>query len=143
MKFQIRYHFSDENLSMDNYLLSRMHEDSEYWVSLSTVANLTKIRALTDDEKLVLQAIENIIDEEPGFIMLNENKNKIKRCNYTPALPSQHKDLRRTVFIYGIPSNVDKQALKKICSQYGTVKQLNKSKTSNKKKQKYVLFFSH
>ncbi len=73
---------------MDNYLLSRMHEDPEYWVPLGTVANLTKVKSLTNDEELVKTAVE-----QSDTLIFNHDKTKVKRPNFTPPKPKQYKNL--------------------------------------------------
>jgi len=116
---QIEYQFSDVNLAMDNYLLSKMHEDPEYWISIKTVANLTKIHMLTDNENIVLQAIK-----KSNLLKLNEAETKVKRPNFIPQHPKQHKDLRRTVFICGLSNEITNEKLLQLCYQYGTVKKV-------------------
>ena len=118
VKFQIEYHFSDTNLSMDNYLLSRMHEDSEYWVPVKTVANLTKIRSLTENEATVLEAIK-----DSDMLILNSDETKVKRPSFVPPKPKQHKDLRRTVFLYGLSQDMaNTESVIKLCNEFGKVK---------------------
>lgn len=118
VKFQVFYHFSNENLKMDNYLLSKMHEHPDYWVSIHNVANLTKIKTLTEDESLVLRAVKTCTDS----LELNEDESAVRRINFIPPKPKQHKDLRRTVFLYGLPPNVTKQQVVEVCREYGGVR---------------------
>ncbi|ETO26895.1 hypothetical protein RFI_10240 [Reticulomyxa filosa] len=117
IQFQVEYHFGDENLNMDNYLLSCMHEDPEFWVPLTTVENLTKIKALTISHELVVESIRN-----SKMLVLNADATKVKRLDFSPPKPKPHKDLRRTVFLYGLPPNTTKEDVEKICSLYGVVK---------------------
>jgi hypothetical protein len=119
VRFQVEYHFSDTNLAMDNYLVSRMHEDKEYWVPVKIVCNLTKIRALTDKEDVVLNAIR-----KSDIVILNSDQTKVKRPNYIPPKPKLHKDLRRTAFLYGLSKDVTKEQIIALCSEYGTIKDI-------------------
>jgi hypothetical protein len=119
VQFEVDYHFSDISLSMDNYLLSRMHEDKNYWVSFEIVANLTKIKSITNDYDLIRKAIRN-----SKLIIFNDNETKVKRPNFIPPKPKQHKDLRRTVFLYGLSNNITIKQIKLLCSPYGNVKKV-------------------
>jgi len=117
--FQVDYHFSDINLAMDNYLLSRMNDDPEYWIPVKIVANLTKIRSLTKNENVVLEAIK-----KSNLLILNGNHTKVKRPNFIPPKPKQHKDLRRTAFVYGLPKNITREKVVESCCAYGTIRDI-------------------
>ena len=49
VQFQVEYHFSDENLKLDNYLLSKLNDDPNYWVPIKIIASLSKISSITED----------------------------------------------------------------------------------------------
>ncbi|ETO31612.1 RNA recognition motif (RRM)-containing protein [Reticulomyxa filosa] len=117
VQLQVDYYFSDENLKTDNYLLSCMHEDPEYWVPVKTVLHLSGVRALTRNEKIVMEAIR-----KSKLLILNANETKIKRPNFVPPKPRQNKNLRRTVFLYGLPPSVTKEEIMQLCQKYGVIR---------------------
>ncbi|ETO11194.1 hypothetical protein RFI_26180 [Reticulomyxa filosa] len=130
IKFQVEFHFSDKNLEMDNYLLSQMHKDPEYWVPLEIVAKLAKIKELTTNEAYVLEAIERSKE-----VILSKDKNKVKRPDFKPPKPKQHKNLRRTVFVCGLSPMITIEEIKEMCKPYGEVKEvrLNMSEPTTSK----------
>ena len=64
-----------------------MHQDPEYWVSLKVIANLTKIKEITEDINIILAAIRN-----SEVLILNENETKVKCKDYIPPKPKHHKN---------------------------------------------------
>ena len=117
VQFQIEYHLSNDNLALDNFLLAKMHQDPEYWVSLKVIANLTKIKEITEDINIILAAIRN-----SEVLILNENETKIKRKDYIPPKPKHHKNMRRTVFVYGLSETDDQQEITKLCKDHGNLR---------------------
>lgn len=114
VQFQVEYHFSDANLALDNHLLSKLHQDKQYWVPIQTVANLSKIKAITEDIDIILKAIRT-----SGILILSDDETKVKRKDFIPPKPKHHKNMRRTVFIYGLSDNDNDKKIIEICSNYG------------------------
>lgn len=119
VRFQLEYQFSDENLCLDNYLLSRLRRDAAYWISLDTVASLSKIASITEDRAVILKAVQSShlfllrTDASSGCI-------KLKRKDYTPPRPRHHKNMRRTAFLYGLtPKDTTVAAITALCSPHG------------------------
>lgn len=56
VRSQIEYYFSKDNLRSDVYLLSQM--DSQNSVPLATVMSFAKLRSLTTDENVVIEAVK-------------------------------------------------------------------------------------
>lgn len=54
---QIEYYFSDENLQTDNYLLSLM--DGQGWVPISIIADFKRVKRMSTDMQLILDALQN------------------------------------------------------------------------------------
>lgn len=116
VQFQIEYHFSEENLALDNYLLSKLNEDPEHWVSIKIIAGLTKITSITEDLNIVKQAIKN-----SDKLILNKDETKLKRKDFKPPKPKHHKNIRRTAFVYGL-ADYNRNNLIKLCTKYGKLK---------------------
>ncbi|KZV46120.1 la-related protein 1C [Dorcoceras hygrometricum] len=59
---QIDYYFSDENLVKDTFLRQKMDVDG--WVPINLIANFKKIRELTDNVQLILDALQasNVVE---------------------------------------------------------------------------------
>jgi len=68
---QIEYYFSAQNLPSDVFLLSKM--DSDHFVPVSLIAGFTKIKELTSDENVVINAIESSI-----LLELSSDKSKLR-----------------------------------------------------------------
>ncbi|KAG9458487.1 hypothetical protein H6P81_002995 [Aristolochia fimbriata] len=52
---QIEYYFSDENLGSDRYLLSLL--DEQGWVSITKIADFNRVKSMTTDIPLILEAL--------------------------------------------------------------------------------------
>ncbi|CAJ2635829.1 unnamed protein product [Trifolium pratense] len=65
---QINYYFSNENLNNDTYLKSQM--DDQGWVPLSLIAGFKKVKFLTDNIQIVLDAVQtsNVVEVQGGKI---------------------------------------------------------------------------
>merc|ERR1712096_148498 len=119
LRFQLNYLFSDENLCLDNYLLSRLRRDSAYWVSLDTVASLSKIASITEDQAVILKAIRS----SDQFLLHTDASSgsiKMKRKDYVPPRQRHRKNMRRTAFLYGLaPADATVDAVTALCSPHG------------------------
>lgn len=71
IKRQAEYYFSKQNLSSDTYLLSLM--DSEFFVPINVIANFGKLKALTTDLGLIVEALKQ--SEE---VVLDESASKVR-----------------------------------------------------------------
>ncbi|PIC51297.1 hypothetical protein B9Z55_001860 [Caenorhabditis nigoni] len=71
LKNQLEYYFSRENLISDRYLKCQM--DSEHFVPIAVVAGFPKIRRLTDDVDLIVEALK-----ESMIVELDENCEKVR-----------------------------------------------------------------
>lgn len=120
VQFQAEYHFSDENLSMDNYLLSQLREHKDYWLPITIVAGLSGIKQITENIEIVKKALR-----KSKILQLNNDETKVRRPNFIPPKPKQHKDIRRTVFLYGLYPNHTADQVLKLTKDYGKVKSIS------------------
>lgn len=67
---QIEYYFSVENLRKDYFLTSKM--DHEGWIPILVVANFNRVRMLTPDHGLIIEALQHsdIVDVSPTLTMV-------------------------------------------------------------------------
>ncbi|KAJ1968995.1 hypothetical protein IWQ62_000905 [Dispira parvispora] len=75
IRYQIEYYFSPGNLVRDHYLLSQM--DPDHFVPLTTIAGFNKIKSMTQDLGLIVEALRGshvvFIDEARQLIRPNIN----------------------------------------------------------------------
>ncbi|XP_068662143.1 la-related protein 1A-like [Aristolochia californica] len=72
---QIEYYFSDENLGRDRYLLSLL--DEQGWVSITKIADFNRVKSMTTDIPLILEALRNSHTVEV-------QDDKIRKRNWVP-----------------------------------------------------------
>ncbi|XP_038986931.1 la-related protein 1A-like isoform X2 [Phoenix dactylifera] len=81
---QIEYYFSDENLQKDHYLISLL--DEQGWVSISKIADFNRVRKMTTNISLILDALRS-------SELIEIEDDKIRRRNdwskWIPALAQQ------------------------------------------------------
>jgi hypothetical protein len=70
--YQIEYYFSDENLNTDIYLRRKM--DSQGYIDLALLAAFNRIKALTQDIQVIIDAIKH-----STFIEINMQELKLRR----------------------------------------------------------------
>ncbi|XP_073052223.1 la-related protein 1C-like [Primulina eburnea] len=73
---QIDYYFCDDNLVKDTYLRQKMDVDG--WVPINLIANFKKIRELTDNVQLILDALRasNVVEIQGGKVRRKGNWRK-------------------------------------------------------------------
>lgn len=100
---QLEYYFGDANLARDKYLLEQISKD-EGWVSLDVLLTFKRLKALSEDKQVIVNAIEK---SDEGLIEVSEDRQKLRRHPERP-LPEQNEETRkdiysRTVYIKGFP----------------------------------------
>ena len=85
VKSQIEYYFSDENLLKDSFLLKHINRNKQGYVSLKLVASLRKIKSLTKDWEVVLEAVTT-----SDLLDINAEKTKIRRKAPPPQIDMSH-----------------------------------------------------
>lgn len=93
---QIEFYFSAQNLPSDTYLLSKM--DSEQFVPVSLIANFGKIKSLTLDQEIIIQALDS-----SSVLELSEDKSKIRL---------KEKKKRNRIILHKLPSGTTEQVRK-------------------------------
>lgn len=100
---QIEYYFSDSNLYRDKFLQEQIGKD-DGWVTLETLLTFKRLQALSEDAKVIVDAIEK---SDEGLIEIHESREKIRRHPERP-LPEQNEEVRkeiisRTAYVKGFP----------------------------------------
>ena len=116
IQFQVEHHFSDENLALDNRMLTKLHQDPEYWVSIKSLLAINQVSAITEDPEVVKKAVR-----KSEILTLNDEETKVKRKNFVPPKPRHHKNMRRTVFVYGLSDGDNVNTVRDLCQAIGQV----------------------
>lgn len=97
---QVEFYFSEQNLRKDAYLLSQMDENN--YVAISTIASFSKMRALTEDQNLIVESLTS-----STVVQLSEDKSKIK--------PREGE--RKTLILYNLHPNTTQEDIEGLIKQ--------------------------
>ncbi|XP_050083450.1 la protein homolog [Anopheles aquasalis] len=98
---QLEYYFGDANLLRDKFLKEKIKED-DGWVTLDVLLSFKRLKALSEDKKVIVDAIEK---SSEGLIEVSEDREKLRRHPERP-LPELDEETRkeiytRTVYVKG------------------------------------------
>jgi lupus La protein len=101
---QIEYYFGECNLNRDKFLRGKINDDKDGWVPISVLLTFNRLKALTEDVKVIAEAVEKATS---GLVQISEDKEKLRRHPDNP-LPefneTRRKELsRRTAYAKGLP----------------------------------------
>lgn len=101
---QLEYYFGDANLARDKFLLEQISKD-EGWVSLDVLLTFKRLKSLSEDKKVIVDAIEK---SDEGLIEISEDREKLRRHPERPV-PELNEEKRkeiygRTVYVKGFAS---------------------------------------
>ncbi|KUF97983.1 Ammonium Transporter (Amt) Family [Phytophthora nicotianae] len=105
IKRQVEFYFSRANLANDAYLVSQMN--SQMYVPVEVIINFSKIKQLTDDKALLVDAVQ-----DSTVCSLNSSKDAIK-----PNIKSE----RTTIILREIPSSTKPEEVGAIFEGCGKV----------------------
>nr|XP_054753034.1 lupus La protein-like [Lytechinus pictus] len=116
---QIEYYFGDSNLKRDTFLQLKIREDNG-WVPLETMIKFNRLKILTSDFDVIVQALEN---SPTGLMEISEDKLKIRRAVNKP-LPEETaaywQSMRaRSVYCKGFPIDADLDMMQEFMDQFG------------------------
>lgn len=97
-----------------------MQDNPQHWLSIDELCHNQKIRCLTIKKDRILRALR-----ESKYLQLSPEQDKVRRPDFTLPKLKPNRDLRRTVFLYGIPSNKTETDIRKLLSQYGHIKRIH------------------
>ncbi|XP_041363125.1 la-related protein 7-like [Gigantopelta aegis] len=110
---QMEFYFSDSNLHKDRFIKKEMEKSKEGYVDLSIFLNFNRIKALTQDVKVLARALA-----KSTFLQVGEDNNTVRRT--TPLKDPKNTD-RRTVYIECLPRTATHEWVQKTFSQCGEV----------------------
>ena len=84
LKRQLEWYFSEQNLSRDTYLTSKM--DEQKYVPISVIASFPKVKAMTEDQGLLVEVMKTCMN-----ISVDETGSKCK--------PIKHKKAQRRTLV--------------------------------------------
>ena len=97
-----------------------MQDNPQHWLSIDELCHNQKIRCLTIKKDRILRALR-----ESKYLQLSSEEDKVRRPDFTLPKLKPNRDLRRTVFLYGIPASKSEQDIRKLLSQYGHIKRIH------------------
>lgn len=101
---QVEYYFGESNMRRDKFLTLKVEENEGKWVDISTLLTFNRLKALTEDPKVVAEAL---LKSANGIVEVSEDREKIRRHPDNP-LPefndARRKELsKRTAYAKGFP----------------------------------------
>ena len=110
---QMEFYFGDANLSKDRFLKRLMDEDPDNYVPIEVFLNFNKMRAITEDVKLIAKALST-----SQLVQVNADGTKVKRS--TPVVVRENVD-ECTVYVEGLPACADHDWVKNHFMKFGEV----------------------
>jgi len=139
---QLEYYFGDRNLRQDRFLLREVTLDNG-WVSLNTMLNFKRLAGICSDKAKIAKAIE---DSDTELIVINEDKNKIRR-NPAKPLPKNTDETKlatnlKTVYVKGLPLDLNMDRAEEFFAPHGKACyiKLRKDNTSSFKGSVFIEF---
>lgn len=101
---QVEYYFSESNMRRDKFLTQKIDEDEGKWVAISVLLTFNRLKALTEDAKVIAEAL---LKSSNGIVEVSEDKEKVRRHPDNP-LPEFNENRRkelmtRTAYAKGFP----------------------------------------
>jgi len=98
---QVEYYFGDNNLRRDKFLIGKIKENEEGWVTLEVLLTFNRLRALSDDPAVIVEAVSK---STSGLIEVADDKTKLRRSPHKP-LPALDKAglNERSAYVKGFP----------------------------------------
>ena len=97
-----------------------MQDNPSHWLSIDELCHNQKIRCLTNKKERILQALK-----QSAYLQISADNERVRRPNFTLPKLKPNRDLRRTVFLYGIAANKTEQDIRKLLSQFGHIKRMH------------------
>lgn len=134
---QLEYYFGDSNLNRDKFLQEQISKD-EGWVPVKTLLTFKRLQAISEDEKVIVDAIEK---SDEGLVQVSEDRSKLRRHPERP-LPEQNEEHRkevmlRTCYVKGFPLDSDMNVLIEFFKDYEKVVNIVMRKYHDKNTKEY------
>jgi RNA recognition motif-containing protein len=109
----LEFYFGDSNLQKDRFLKQLMDADPEGYIDLHTVASFNKMRSLTTDFNVIVEAAR-----ASSILQLDHTNTKVKRIAPVPKAVNTD---ARTVYAELFPADSTHASLERIFSTCGNV----------------------
>lgn len=122
VKAQMEYFFSDANLQVDKNMQEMLNNKEHVgWAKLEDFMRLPTISRLATDEEVLIKAVAG-----SKYLVYDPVKKLIQRPGYQAPKPDAFmRDLRRTVYFYGIPNEFPDMAIESMCKLYGSIRRIH------------------
>jgi len=99
---QIEYYFGDINMSKDKFMQEEIQKDSG-WVSLETLTKFNRLRILTTDYNVIIDALKQ---SKTNLLEIDEENKKVRRAKPLPENLSEFETSlkQNTVYAKGFPA---------------------------------------
>jgi len=122
VRAQAEYYFSDANLKTDR-LMQQLLSNPEHvgWLHIDELMRMPMIARLTTDREVVVAALA-----ESDFLEFDAEKSQLRRPGHVVPAPELFmRDLRRSIFFYGLPKEFDNSAMVNVVKLYGVVRRIH------------------
>eukprot|EP00731_Ephydatia_muelleri_P019336 Em0012g161a len=122
---QVEFYLGDANLPKDKFLQEKVKQHPEGYVALELIASFNKMKSITTDLGLVVQAVEH-----SSVLQLSEDKKWVKRVSPLPT--SSDVDMR-TIYIENLPKQASHDFVRNLLKRFGTISYISlpRHKTSS------------
>lgn len=122
---QVEFYLGDANLPKDKFLQEKVKQHPEGYVSLELIASFNKMKTITTDLALVVQAVEH-----STVLQLSEDRKWVKRASPLPT--SSDVDVR-TIYIENLPKQASHDFVRNLLKRFGTISYISlpRHKTSS------------
>eukprot|EP00731_Ephydatia_muelleri_P035264 Em0110g6a len=122
---QVEFYLGDANLPKDKFLQEKVKQHPEGYVALELIASFNKMKSITTDLGLVVQAVEH-----SSVLQLSEDKKWVKRVSPLPT--SSDVDMR-TIYIENLPKQASHDFVRNQLKRFGTISYISlpRHKTSS------------
>jgi len=113
LREQIEFYFGDANLQKDRFIKQLINADNEGYVDLEKIANFNKMRSMTSDIGLIVEAAKS-----SNLVQPDTTGKRIRRTKVVPIAKNVDS---RTVYVEGFPPDSTHDTLKQFFSVCGKV----------------------
>lgn len=130
---QVEYYFGDKNLPRDKFLMQKIKEDEDGWVTLECLLTFNRLKSISGEAEVVAKALKK---SEAGLVEVHEDNTKVRR-NPLKVIPANTEEARleaknKTIYCKPFPKDISMDALEAFFSNYGKVVYIMMRRTQQK-----------
>lgn len=95
---QIEFYFNDANLPRDKFLLEKIRNNPDGWVSLEVISSFNRMKSLTTDRQLIQESLKNSKD----LLELNEDGSMVRR---KAPIDTNRDTINSSLYMKGFPTD--------------------------------------